>query len=59
MPVKTKAKDHSQYMRTTSHHNLTHLHKQKPPMNDGMKVLIFCGIGLAIAIIVIGLYLSK
>lgn len=59
MPVKTKAKDHSQYMRTTTHHNLTHLHERHLPMSDGMKVLIFCGIGLAIAIIVIGLYLSK
>lgn len=55
MPVKTKAKDHSKYMRTISHHNLSHLHHKKAPKNNWKKVLEWMGIVLLIAFICIGL----
>lgn len=54
MPVKTKAKDHSKYMRYTTHHNLTHIHHKRPPLSNAKKVLYFLGIVLFIAIICIG-----
>lgn len=52
--IKEKAKDHSKYMRTTTHHNLTHLHQHHPPMNNWKKVLIGLGIGVVVAIIIAG-----
>lgn len=48
MPVKVKAKDHSQYMRT-SHKELTHAHHVKKPLNDPWKIIIFYVIVLLIA----------
>ena len=55
MPVKTKAKSHSEYMRTTTHHNLTHIEKHNWHPSNVKLVLIFLGVVTALAIMIGGL----